>query len=346
MRKTLLSLLFGIAVISSAFAQQQNAEENLQSHTVQMGETVLVIAKKYKITPRDIYEFNPGAVEGLSANSILQIPVSRQKQKQAAVANTTNEEVQPKREATPFIIETAQPVAVKAEEKPALPVAEAAPVKEIAVAAAEPAAPKASYTVEHEVKAGETLYRLSRNYNTTVAAIEKENASKLKNGLTVGLKLTITNTSAKQAAVYNAGFIAHNVAAGETLTGLSRKYNTTVAAISQSNKTALKNGLQVGQKLMIQPGDTVHDTDNDTTPSNIPPIVERDKRASSIAQMVIQHQVKTGETLVGLASQYNTTVDDIVKDNKTELDSGLQPGQVLKIKEKNVKDTIMAERQD
>jgi hypothetical protein len=32
-----------------------------------MGETVLVIAKKYKITPGDIYDYNPDAIQGLSA---------------------------------------------------------------------------------------------------------------------------------------------------------------------------------------------------------------------------------------------------------------------------------------
>ena len=334
MKKTLLSLVFGFAVMSNSFAQQ-SADENFQSHSVQMGETVLVIAKKYKIKPRDIYEYNPSAVEGLSPNSIIQIPLHRQLQKPVAVADTGDDIPQ-------------QAVVAVATEAPVVtrPAAVIEPVKKeepIVVAVAVPV-PEGPSVIEHEVKSGETLYRLSRNYHTTVAAIEKENAAKLKNGLTVGLKLTIS-TKPVVAAANNAGYVTHQVAAGETLTALSRKYNTTVAAITGSNKASLKKGLRAGQSLKILPGEE-EEGSNTTVPNNIPPIVGRDKRASSIAEMVIQHQVKTGETLIGLASQYNTTVDDIITDNKSQLDSGLQPGQVLKIKEKNVKETIMAGRQD
>lgn len=333
MKKVLLSVVFGIAVMGTGFAQQGEAE-NLSVHKVQMGETVMVLAKKYKITPRDIYEYNPSAVEGLSPNMALQIPLHRQLQKQVAAAETNDDVTEPVRvvaQAAPVQAPKPQPVIIK--EEPVVAVAEeAAP----APVAAEP------YKVEHEVQSGETLSSLSRKYHTSVAAIEKENAGKLRGGLKAGQTLNIT---AKPAPVYDDSFIEHKVASGETLNGLSRKYNTTVAAITDSNKSTLKRGLQAGQTLMIQPGDVL-DAQDEAPVTRIPPLVPKDKRATSIAEMMIEHQVKNGETLSGLAHQYNTTVDNILNDNKSELSNGIQEGQILKIKEKSVKDEIMAGRED
>lgn len=326
MKKTLLSFLFCVAIVSKTLGQQQqNTDENLQKHSVQMGETVLIIAKKYKITPRDIYDYNPAAVEGLAPNSIIQIPLHRQLQMQVASENSDENKQTEKQE----------PASVKIEATQSNVMAYVTPVNEVAV----DKTPNESGIIEHEVKAGETLFGLSRLYNTTVAAIERENSAKLKSGLQVGQKLTIT---AKPAPVYDAGFVAHQVAQGETLTGISRKYNTSIDAITQANKSTLKKGLQAGQKLMILPGDgqaLAEDAVHYTAATN-------NKRAESIAEMIVEHKVKTGETLVGLANQYHTTVDNIVKENKSELDEGLRAGQVLKIRENNIKDTVMAGHDD
>lgn len=51
--------------------------EELVGHKVTQGETIMMIAKKYKVKPKDIYEYNPSATEGVVANSNLQIPMHR-----------------------------------------------------------------------------------------------------------------------------------------------------------------------------------------------------------------------------------------------------------------------------
>jgi len=345
----LVALIFGVGFTSYA---QQDTEENLQRHTVEMGETVLIIAKRYKIKPRDIYDYNPGAVEGLSPNAIIQIPFHRQLQKQVAVVTRDNNELPPADENIADAAPAPQKEAAIAVTAPApvqLTTVEAVPeiVKEVSVLAeATAATPQVPATIEHVVKAGETLYRLSRNYNTTVAAIEKENAASLKKGLRVGQKLMITTTAAQPSEVPDAGYIAHNVAPGETLTGISKKYNTTIEALTQSNKEVLAHGLRAGQLLMVLPGSNRADVKTDIGPNNIAPLVEKNKGASSIADMVTEHQVKTGETLLGLANKYNTTIDTIIQDNKLQPDGGLQAGQVLKIKEKYVKNSVTAGREE
>ena len=54
--------------------QKPEKETTMVTHTVAMGETVMLIAKKYHIAPIDIYKLNPDAVNGISYNTVLQIP--------------------------------------------------------------------------------------------------------------------------------------------------------------------------------------------------------------------------------------------------------------------------------
>ena len=100
MKRKLLTM--GVALLCtyfSAMAQTEDIQEekpqNLVSHKVEMGETVMLIAKKYRIKPEDIYDYNPKAVDGISYNTILQIPADKRyaaktkPKKNIAVANYT-----------------------------------------------------------------------------------------------------------------------------------------------------------------------------------------------------------------------------------------------------------------
>ena len=69
----------------------KDEDEELISHKVTQGETVMLIAKKYKVKPTDIYEYNLDAINGVAPNVVLQIPVHRDfkhKKAKAATANT------------------------------------------------------------------------------------------------------------------------------------------------------------------------------------------------------------------------------------------------------------------
>lgn len=64
--------------------------ESTISHRVQMGETVVLICKKYLVAPDDIYKLNPDAVNGISQGMVLKVPadkkvVARPKKKQLAL---------------------------------------------------------------------------------------------------------------------------------------------------------------------------------------------------------------------------------------------------------------------
>jgi LysM repeat protein len=267
LKKLLLTMACCMAMCIS-YAQSTNNEsntpENITSHRVAMGETVALLAKKYKMTPQDIYEYNPDATEGINPGAILQIPLHRQvdlstpqpkKEKVAYVQS--KQKKQPGATADHPEAEPLQAVSADddtAPENTDTPIAET-----VAVAAAtqQETLPSATATisgpVKHTVEKGETLYGLSQKYGVSIEVLKEQNPL-LKHGLQTGQTLTInatTNTATIATAVTAQSYTSHTVQSGETLFGLSKKYGVSVGQITDANKKTLKNGLQTGQTLKI-----------------------------------------------------------------------------------------------
>jgi len=62
---------------SNQVSKEGDVAVSVVSHKVMMGETVMMIAKKYHITPKDIYELNPEATQGISYNMMINIPADK-----------------------------------------------------------------------------------------------------------------------------------------------------------------------------------------------------------------------------------------------------------------------------
>lgn len=98
----------------------------------------------------------------------------------------------------------------------------------------------------HVVKAGETLYSISRLYNVTVEDLIRWN--KLDdNTVKVGAPLAI----GKQTQTAQPEFIEHEVKAGETMYSISRLYGVNVSDILELNGRK-DYSLSVGEKLKIK----------------------------------------------------------------------------------------------
>ncbi len=108
----------------------------------------------------------------------------------------------------------------------------------------------------------------------------------------------------------------HIVQKGETLYSISRKYNVTVAEISDTNKLGSKTTVYVGQKIII-PVKT-----ETTTESNA---VKKE------SEKYENYVVKSGDTLYSIAKSNGITVDELRKMNSLTSDSILKVGQKLLI---------------
>lgn len=78
---TLLMMVFLAA--GQVAAQEKEKEEFVINHTVELGETVLLICKKYVVLPKDFYKYNKEAIHGVKQGEVLRIPLHMSKKKNA-----------------------------------------------------------------------------------------------------------------------------------------------------------------------------------------------------------------------------------------------------------------------
>ncbi len=249
MRKLMLSFVM-LCLIQLGWTQNKNQEVDIVSHTVQMGETVRMLSQKYLVDPADIYRLNKFAVDGIRQGMVLQIPVPR---KEVVVQQEEVDSEQPATSPEPTTDETSKAKSQKAKEEPVVN-------------------NRASET-EHIVKAGETLYSLSRKYGVSVDEIKMSNDG--LTGLKVGQMIRIPQTRTLNAGESSIGstvtpkharadvarsadpdtasaVIKHEVAPKETLFSLAKQYGITAEEIKNQNPEVAKHGLQVGQILTIR----------------------------------------------------------------------------------------------
>ena len=113
--------------------------------------------------------------------------------------------------------------------------------------AAPPAQPPAQEpTIVHVVRWGETLFSIARRYHTTIEAIAKANDIADPCWIKAGQRLVIPGASDFPPSAQ-----IHIVQSGETLTGIARRYGTTVSAIASANHLTNPSLILVGQRLAI-----------------------------------------------------------------------------------------------
>ena len=135
-------------------------------------------------------------------------------------------------------------------------------------------------TNTYTVKKGDTLYSIAKDLNTTVDELKKLN-NLSTNLLTVGQVLNIPSIvmSIEEGSVYK-------VKSGDTLYKIALEYNTTVDELKKLNGLT-SNVLTIGQLLKV-PGSSLQTK---------------------------EYIVKKGDTLYSIASELNTTVDELKKAN-------------------------------
>jgi L,D-transpeptidase ErfK/SrfK len=105
------------------------------------------------------------------------------------------------------------------------------------------------------------------------------------------------------------GFMQYVIKSGDTLAAIARQYNTTVSAILAANPGVVPEMLSIGQTICI------------------PQQVQPDAPACPIG--TTPYEVKSGDTLAGIAVRFNTTVAALLNANPGIVPERLRVGQVI-----------------
>jgi LysM repeat protein len=106
--------------------------------------------------------------------------------------------------------------------------------------------------ITHVVRWGETLSALAARYGTTVQAILELNGLANPNHIESGQQLHIPGRgSAASPQLPSVSTLVHVVRAGETLTGIARRYRTSLAVLVRLNQLPRANYIRIGQRLLI-----------------------------------------------------------------------------------------------
>lgn len=114
----------------------------------------------------------------------------------------------------------------------------------------------------------------------------------------------------------------YTVQSGDTLSGIALKFSTTSNKLAQLNSISNPNLIYVGQRLLV----------NQSSNSNSSSSGQSSSTTTNTETSAASYTVKSGDTLSGIASQYNTTVNQIVSLNQLSNPNLIYVGQVLKLK--------------
>ena len=328
-------------------------------HAVKSGETISSICEKYDINNRELINNNPKLIQGLNIGDLLKIPYH---EKVEAATEKIVPQSKPvtffihtiKRRETPFFVAKEYGITVEDIYKynPGLtrfkkgesikipqfnesPAAKGQPVKQEKnkeQEVVEESKVQQPEMIEYTVKPDETLFSISKLLNRPISEILHYNpdAQPLKIGMVLKLPEDSTTFQVNPESERVGDYFIHMIETGETLYGISKKYNVSENELKELNPV-LETGFPAGVRIKI-PVDNM-------PPQTTVPVNEN---------AFLKHVVKRGENLYRLSTEYRIKIPELKKVNPALADRDeLVEGETILIPamEDNSKTTIGNESQ-
>lgn len=251
-------VLVGLLFFGVAFSQPKTT---YLKHTVAQGETVTQIAKKYQVTPYDIYKLNPEAKSSISINSILLIPVT-EKQLSSVRAHNSFYAYKVQKQETLYGISKQTGVSIETIEayNPDIAKNGLQPGDILKIPTSTNSFTVATFeniadTLFHIIKQKETPYSVSKQYGISLQEFFKLNpaaATNFKIGEKIIIRINedVPSAIVSESQVKQADSLGYLVQPKETMYGLSQKFNCSEAELLALNPI-LKDGLKDGIYIKI-----------------------------------------------------------------------------------------------
>ena len=176
----------------------------------------------------------------------------------------------------------------------------------------------------HQVKSGESLLVIAKQYHTTAQAIQQANNIKghlIRAGDYLLVPIATRDLDdyslsaeqrlvSKQSQSRGAFKVEHEVVSGDTLWDISRKYNVNLRSLASWNGMAPTDPLRPGKQLVVW-------------------LPQAEKPSGVLRNL--NYKVRSGDSLARIAARFSVTIADIEKWNQISRNNYLQPGQQLKL---------------
>ena len=157
--------------------------------------------------------------------------------------------------------------------------------------------------VSHTVVQGQTLYSISKLYNTTVDEIIKFNPGSAEK-LSIGQKLIIPSNSAQKEKSEK----THTIQQGETLYRLSKMYDVTTDELCAANPGLSINNFRTGEVIVIPTkGEESKSIAKATTPQ-----AKNEEKKITITGI---HTVQRKESIESICELYGITKQELIEAN-------------------------------
>lgn len=266
----LIKILFAVFISFHSLAQTNS---DYVKHTVLAGENVTQIAKKYKVTPYDIYKLNPEAKNGINENQVLLISLKDYKTESKNTSSEAKEVetyiVQPKD--TKYSLAKKFKITIddldnwnKVIVRDGLQEGQVIIVKKpIDPKHVLPTTVKDSVltTEKYIIQPEDTKYAVSKKFGLTIEELEELNPE-IKDDFPAGVVIAVTKKGKRIIAKEKSEYEQYTIKPKETLYGISKKFNVSQMEILKLNPV-LNDGFKEGLVINI-PNENLEITERTT----------------------------------------------------------------------------------
>jgi LysM repeat protein len=166
--------------------------------------------------------------------------------------------------------------------------------------------------IPHTVSAGDTLLSIAAKYGSSVKKIQDANpqlkAGDLPIGKTIAVPVVFTEDKPVAPPDGSGEPVYYIIAEGDTPLAIAQEYGVPVEMLLAANEITDPTRLQIGQQLVIPPSEGLT--------QGVP---------------IILYDLAAGDTLLGIASKFGSSVKDILAVNPDLIPSALKVGQTVAI---------------